>query len=800
MARERPAILRYASAVVGVLAATGLRLLFDPWLGDDRFVFATYFAATLVVAWYGGLGPALLTVVAGTLAAKFFFVPPRGSLALAEDSSILFGLALYVVVAIIGALLSASQRKARREAERVSADALERQRRLEREMLERRAAEAKIARLNHELRHRLEELQTIIELSPVGIAIADDPECRRVRANSALTAVLGARQGADAVCGALSGNAAGYRILRDGQDIPPEEIPMRYAIAHGAAVQGAELDVVRADGDTRTLLTSVAPLFDEEQRVRGAIGYCLDITERKRMERAMRLHEQRLELALAAGRMVAWDWDVNSGEITRSENAAEVLGLPPGPCSRGLAWFLQTVHADDRAAVVDAVEGTTPDRPEYVVQYRYRRTDDGALIWLEDRARAQFDDSGRRVRIDGILLDVTERRAAEQALLDADHRKDEFLAMLAHELRNPLAPMRNAVSVLRLSSGPDQPGLRWVTDLLDRQVDQMTRVVDDLLDISRITRGMISLRRERVAVADVVERAFEISRPLLEARRHHATVSLPPHTVWLEADAVRLAQAISNLLNNAAKFTPDGGHVALVVERDAETVAVRVRDSGQGIPPHILPHVFDLFMQADRSLDRKAGGLGIGLTLVKRLVDLHGGSVAAYSEGAGRGTEFTIRLPAAEAPARAEAPPESRAAPAGEPADRVLIVEDHRETAESLAVLARLWGHRVRTVHDGHAALELARDYAPDLIILDIGLPGMDGYAVAQAMREEKALRDTVIVAATGYGSEDARQRSAAAGFDMHLTKPVDSVTLKRLLADPRAYRSAPLAQGLAAG
>lgn len=798
MARERPAILRYASAIAGVLAATGLRVWFDPWLGDDRFVFATYFAATLVVAWYGGLGPALLAVALGSLAAKYYFVPPRGSFELVADTGFLFGFALYVIVAVVGAVLSGSHRRARLEAERVSTEALERQHRLEREMLERRDAEAKIARLNHELRHRLEELQTIIELSPVGIAIADDPECRRVRANSALASVLGTREGAGVMCGAALSN--GYRILREGQEIRLNDLPMRYAIANGATVQGAELDVIGSDGAARTLLTSVAPLFDEEKRVRGAIGYCLDITERKRMERAMRLHEQRLELALAAGRMVAWEWDIQSGEITRSQDAPEVMGLSPGPCARGPEHFLENVHADDRAAVLTAIECTTPDSPQFVVQYRFRRPDSGILIWLEDRARAQFDETGRRLRVDGISLDVTDRRAAEQALLDADQRKDEFLAMLAHELRNPLAPMRNAVSVLRLSSGPDQPGLRWVTDLLDRQVDQMTRVVDDLLDISRITRGMISLRRERVAIADVVERAFEISRPMLEARRHHASVVLPPHTIWVDADAVRLAQAISNLLNNAAKFTPDGGQVALVVERSDATVEIRVRDSGQGIPSHILPRVFDLFMQADRSLDRKAGGLGVGLTLVKRLVDLHGGTVSAHSDGPGRGTEFTIRLPAAEAPERPAPSPESRTGPVGEPAGRVLIVEDHRETAESLAVLARLWGHRVRTVHDGHAALELARDYSPDLIILDIGLPGMDGYAVAQALREEDGLRDTVIVAATGYGSEEARRRSIAAGFDMHLTKPVDSVTLKRLLADPRAYRSAPLAQGLATG
>jgi signal transduction histidine kinase/CheY-like chemotaxis protein len=365
---------------------------------------------------------------------------------------------------------------------------------------------------------------------------------------------------------------------------------------------------------------------------------------------------------------------------------------------------------------------------------------------------------------------------------EADRRKTEFLAMLAHELRNPLAPIRNAVQLLRYQGGND-PQLEWARDIIDRQVQQMARLVDDLLDVSRITRGKINLQMEPIDAAAVVSRAVETSRPLIDARHHELTVSVLPEPLMVQADSTRLAQVLSNLLNNAAKYTEDGGHVWLTVAREGDEAVFRVRDSGMGIPPELLSSVFDLFIQADRSLDRSQGGLGIGLTLVRRLVELHGGTVKAFSAGPGKGSEFVVRLPvlknvpAPERSVKSVSPPQKNGR-----SRRILVVDDNVDATESLALLLRLTGHEVSIAHDGQAALQLATTFRPSVVLLDLGLPGMSGYEVAQQMRRLPALTDTVLVALTGYGQDEDRQRSRAAGFDHHLVKPIDPESLPRLL------------------
>jgi signal transduction histidine kinase/DNA-binding response OmpR family regulator len=366
---------------------------------------------------------------------------------------------------------------------------------------------------------------------------------------------------------------------------------------------------------------------------------------------------------------------------------------------------------------------------------------------------------------------------------ESDRRKNEFLAMLAHELRNPLAPIRSAVQIMRLT-GPDLPDLRWAREVIDRQVQHMVRLVDDLLDVSRITRGKIKLQLETVDIATVVASAVETCRPLIDTRKHELAVSLPRESLWVEGDAARLSQVLGNLLNNAAKFTEEGGQVSLTVDRDGADVVVRVKDTGIGIPPEMLSYIFDLFTQVERSLDRSQGGLGIGLTLVRRLVELHQGSVHVTSAGPNQGSEFVVRLPLMSQ-ARAPGPSINGAhkTPAACARCRILLVDDNIDGANSLAKLLEMSGHEVHVVYDGVAGIQAAKTLLPDIVLLDIGLPGMDGYEVARQLREEPALKDVPLVAVSGYAREEDRLRSQQAGFNHHLVKPLDPRALPALFA-----------------
>ncbi len=388
---------------------------------------------------------------------------------------------------------------------------------------------------------------------------------------------------------------------------------------------------------------------------------------------------------------------------------------------------------------------------------------------------------------------------SEEALKEADQRKDEFLAMLAHELRNPLAPISNALSLIRHQRANVHEGVRRASEMIERQVEHMIRLVDDLLDVSRITRGLINLHRETVDLTSVLNRAVESSRPIIDARRHQLKMHLPDQALYVDGDPVRLAQVFWNLLNNAAKYTPQGGRISVHVEATGSRtppsiephtissaigeVVIRVTDTGVGIPPHMLPKVFELFTQVERTLDRAEGGLGIGLTLVRRLVEMHGGRVEARSAGPGSGSEFEVRLPLVRLGARAPLPiAQITAGPDSEARLRILIVDDNRDSAESLASLLRIHGNDVCTAYEGLQALAVAEDYHPEVILLDLGLPGINGFEVAKQMRLSPVLADTTIVAITGFGTENDRRLSRDAGFDYHLVKPVDFTILQRLL------------------
>jgi len=367
-------------------------------------------------------------------------------------------------------------------------------------------------------------------------------------------------------------------------------------------------------------------------------------------------------------------------------------------------------------------------------------------------------------------------------LREADRKKDEFLAILSHELRNPLAPLRNALELFRRSRA-DPAVTDQALGVMQRQLAQLVRLVDDLLDVSRITHNQPELRKETIALAAVVSGAVETSRPLIEQRGHQLAVALPPDALWIEGDLTRLSQVFSNLLNNAAKYTHPNGRIWLTASRDRDAVVVSVRDSGIGIPAAMLPRIFEMFSQGDRSLERSQGGLGIGLSLVRRLVELHGGSVAARSEGDSRGSEFVVRLPLLASGAPLPAPPAAAAPPARPVRRRVLVVDDNRDSAASLAMVLELMGSETRTAYDGPSAIELAERFRPELVILDIGLPKLNGYDTCRYIRSQPWGAEIVMVALTGWGQEEDKRRSAEAGFSLHLVKPVDPVQLERLMA-----------------
>jgi signal transduction histidine kinase len=390
--------------------------------------------------------------------------------------------------------------------------------------------------------------------------------------------------------------------------------------------------------------------------------------------------------------------------------------------------------------------------------------------------------------------EIATREQLEQTLREADRRKDEFLALLSHELRNPLAPIQNAVQLLHLKTGSDSD-IAWCRDVIERQCVHLVRLVDDLLDVSRISQGKVRIQKEPVDLSTVITHAIELNQPQIDARRHEVKVELPPHPVHVLGDATRVTQALGNLISNAVKYSEDGASIRIVLEHyppgagAAKEAVIRVIDSGVGIPPDMLPHVFELFMQVERGTERLQGGLGIGLALVHRLVELHGGRVTAHSEGVGRGSEFIMRLPALN---MAPPPMDARARSVKQPQGlaqgrRVLVADDNLDSAQSLAMLLRTIGTVVEVAYDGMHAVEVAEQFRPDAVLLDLGMPKLDGYGAARRIREQPWGRDILLIALTGWGQKAARDRTREAGFDSHLVKPVEFAELTKLLAGRRA-------------
>jgi signal transduction histidine kinase len=540
----------------------------------------------------------------------------------------------------------------------------------------------------------------------------------------------------------------------------------REALARSEAARTAAEDAIqRADY-----------LSDVSQRLSRSLN--LEHTSRALLDAAVPMLGERAILVVA---------DVD-GHVTRSAaSTGEGLESLPPPVQDTVARAMrerqfQLWHDDESELAVAICPLTAGERVR------------GALL-LSGPAR-QFD--GARL---ALAREVASRAsiAMENARLysavqEADRRKNEFLAMLAHELRNPLAPIRNAVHIMQ-GSDVAAPTMHWARDVISRQADHMARLIDDLLDVSRIVQGKVVVKPERLSLASLIERSAESTLPKMESRGQQLRIQLPDDPVVVDGDPVRLAQVLSNLINNAAKFSPQDSHIELSADYEGGMVAISVRDQGTGIDPAFLPHIFDLFAQADQSLDRSQGGLGIGLTLVKHLVELHGGSVEARSEGLGKGTEVMVRLPAQladeETVAAAHAPGSPRSAADAARRSRILVVDDLMASAETLMTLLEMEGFEVRIANDGMAALKVAQEFRPDVVLLDIGLPGMNGFEVANQLRSQPASRDALLIALTGYGEAESRSRSAQAGFDFHMVKPADVNLLLQMIANPQESRRA---------
>lgn len=499
-----------------------------------------------------------------------------------------------------------------------------------------------------ELRARLRALADLIARAPVPIAVAHDPACQVISANDALARLLRLPQAANISLAPRDGEEPPYRIQRDGRDLPVDDLPIQYAMAHRTRVTNV-IDIVRADGSVVHVQNDVEPLYDREGAVCGCVSVCVDMTERKEIEDVLR---------------------------------------------------------------------------------------------------------------------------------EADRRKDEFLATLSHELRNPLAPIRNALELMRRAPD-DAPAKERALAIMERQVRQLVRLTDDLLDVSRITRNRLELRRERLDLRSAIRSALETIEPLSEAAVHTVVADLPDDPLWVYADLTRLAQAFGNLLNNAVKYTDRGGRITVTASPHANEAVVTLTDTGIGIDPSWLPFIFDMFVQIEPTATRARSGLGIGLALAKRLIELHGGHIEARSEGLGTGTTFVVRLPVAAA-ARREQVQADRSRPVG--GCRVLVAEDIPDAAEMLRLMIECMGHRVFVAADGVQAVELALSVEPQIAILDIGMPRMDGYEAARRIRAALDRR-VVLVALTGWGQEQDQRLAYAAGFDYHVTKPAEPDTLESLIA-----------------
>ncbi len=573
------------------------------------------------------------------------------------------------------------------------------------------------------------------------------------------------------------------------QYVLPEDLPLQESIMQdtirGLGHNSRKFRIRRHDdGKCRHIQAVETVRLSDQGRVEWLVGTNLDVTEQTLAEIAQNESEERWRFALQAANLGAWELNFAENTIWHSLRYDQIFGYEKPP-EWSYEIFLQHVLEEDRMLVDNYIQDSIAKHQVWSLECRIRRAD-GQIRWILIQSKYHDMKNGRFERAFGLVEDITERKMVEQMTKDAARRKDEFLAMLAHELRNPLASICNAVEVMKLAHA-DFSRVNWGIDIIERQVKHLIRLVDDLLDVSRIKQGLVVLKTESLEIRDFVLPAVETCQPLIESRNQVFSLTLPAEFFWVMGDRIRLAQILSNLLNNACKYTPEGGHIKLSVEAFEDSICIRVTDNGDGIDQNSLAHLFDLFYQVDHNLDRAQGGLGIGLSLVQSLVEKHGGVVQAFSAGRGQGSEFVVRLPRLAQPIKSTADAITQIAPRLNKNLRILLVDDNPDVAESLALLLEIDGHQVLIANDGQAALEIARVEKPNVILLDIGLPGMNGYSVAKALRETSEHKRTLLVAVTGYGQPDDLEKSRASGFDKHLVKPTDIEIVRQLLADYQA-------------
>jgi PAS domain S-box-containing protein len=561
---------------------------------------------------------------------------------------------------------------------------------------------------------------------------------------------------------------------------------------------------VRKDGTQFWANVIITALRDEQGALRGFSKITRDLTERKRAEDNARLlveestarrvaeenarivqeQRERLHVTLESIGDGVISTDVEGRVEFLNSVAQELVGWKTEEAAnRALSDVFRVVNEQTRLPLENPALRALQDGVKVGLENH-------ALLVARDGREHSIDDSAAPIRnaegkvVGSVLVfrDISPLKQANEALRDADRRKDEFLATLAHELRNPLAPIRNSLQILKMPRVETEI-VQQTRDVMERQVHQLVRLVDDLLDVSRVMRGKIDLRLESVELATVIARAVEMAQPLIEVQGHKLDVSVPNESLLLDADPVRLTQVVANLLTNSAKYTQTNGDIWLTARREGDQAVLRVRDTGIGIAPDMLPHVFELFVQADHASTRAQGGLGIGLTLVKKLVELHGGNVEAHSAGLGEGCEFVVRLPLKLKVQQPDVRIDQHL-PAPGSGHRVLIVDDNHDAAISFSMLLRLRGHDVQVAHDGPSALKVATTFRPKMIFLDLGMPGMDGYEVARRVRKAPGLEKTVLAALTGWGQQEDRRRTTEAGFDHHLVKPPEPKAVEKLLAD----------------
>jgi PAS domain S-box-containing protein len=568
----------------------------------------------------------------------------------------------------------------------------------------------------------------------------------------------------------------------DGTPLPHDQCPMAVALKERRIVRGAEAIAERPDGSRIWFAPYPTPLFDSAGNLIGGINMLVDITEQKQAQAASAFLAAIVETSDDAiitkdlnGFITSWN---ASAERLFGYTVNEAVGRP-------VTILIPPSRLHEEPEILSRLR--RGDRVDHFETIRLRK--DGTPLDISLTISPVKDTTGRIIGISKIARDITDRRRAEEALRAADHRKNEFLATLAHELRNPLAPIRNSLHILRIA-GTDHPATQRIHEMMERQVTHMSRLVDDLLDVARITSGKILLQTEPVEIAALIRSAVELSRPLIDAGNHRLATTLPPQPLTLVGDAVRLTQVIANLLNNAAKYMEPGGQIWLTVGSAAGQAVISVRDTGIGIAPEMLPHVFQMFEQGSRDSKHAQGGLGVGLALAKRLVEMHGGKIEGRSPGKGLGSEFIVRLPLAEKqlPATDVPAPDSKQQ---NPGSRILIVDDNHDAATSLGMLLKMLGNEVKTANDGASALQILESYCPTVVLLDLGMPGMSGYEVAQRAHQLPTCQGTVFIALTGWGQEEDRRRTRAAGFDHHLLKPVNIGALKVLLSEAQGRQGA---------